>query len=104
MNYVTEKNNKVYLKGEIVSDAAFSHEVYGEGFYEFFVSVPRLSGQRDELPVTVSERLMLGTDLTVGNKVTIHHKAGNRGKVEISYYSVAELEKIIDILEGGSGR
>lgn len=40
----------------------------------------------------------------VGNKVTIHHKAGNRGKVEISYYSVAELEKIIDILEGGSGR
>ena len=26
------------------------------------------------------------------------------GKVEISYYSVAELEKIIDILEGGSGR
>ena len=33
MNYATEKNNKVYLMGEIVSDATFSHEVYGEGFY-----------------------------------------------------------------------
>ncbi len=38
----------------------------------------------------------------VGNKVTIRHKAGNKGRVEISYYSVDELEKIIDILEGGT--
>ena len=29
MNYVTEKNNRVYVSGEIVSDATFSHEVYG---------------------------------------------------------------------------
>ena len=29
----TEKNNKVFIMGEIVSDARFSHEVYGEGFY-----------------------------------------------------------------------
>ena len=35
MNYNTEKNNKVYIYGEIVSEAEFSHEVYGEGFYEF---------------------------------------------------------------------
>lgn len=58
MNYNTEKNNKVYIYGEIVSDAAFSHEVYGEGFYEFYVKVMRLSGQADILPVTVSERIM----------------------------------------------
>ena len=58
MNYVTEKNNKVYIFGEIVSDATFSHEVYGEGFYEFFVKVMRLSGQADILPVTLSERLI----------------------------------------------
>ena len=54
MNYAAEKNNKVYIYGEIVSDAAFSHEVYGEGFYEFYVRVMRLSGQADTLPVTVS--------------------------------------------------
>ena len=60
MNYVTEKNNRVYVCGTVVSDAVFSHEVFGEGFYEFFVAVPRLSGQNDVLPVTVSERLMNG--------------------------------------------
>lgn len=58
MNYNTEKNNRVYVYGEIVSEAVFSHEVYGEGFYEFNVKVMRLSGQADILPVTVSERIM----------------------------------------------
>jgi ParB family chromosome partitioning protein len=38
----------------------------------------------------------------VGNKVLIHHKPDNKGKVEIQYHSVDELEKIIEILEGGS--
>ena len=57
MNATTE-NNKVYLCGTIVSGAQFSHEVFGEGFYEFFVRVERLSGQADVLPVTISERLM----------------------------------------------
>ena len=57
MNYLTEKNNKVFISGEIVTEAEFSHEVYGEGFYEMNVLVKRLSGQGDILPVTVSERL-----------------------------------------------
>ncbi|MBR7141129.1 MAG: single-stranded DNA-binding protein, partial [Clostridia bacterium] len=75
-------NNKVYLTGEVLTTPKYSHELYGEGFYEFFVSVPRLSGQRDELPVTVSERLMLGTDLTVGNKVTIDGQFRSYNKLE----------------------
>ncbi len=66
MSYNTEKNNKVYLYGEIVSEAQFSHEVYGEGFYEFKVRVMRLSGQADILPVTVSERIMT-EDMKVGS-------------------------------------
>ena len=49
MDYGLEKNNKVYLTGEIVSEATFSHEVYGEGFYELFVKVMRLSGQADKI-------------------------------------------------------
>ena len=68
MNYNTEKNNKVYVYGEIVSEAVFSHEVYGEGFYEFFVKVMRLSGQADILPVTVSERIMT-EDMKVGGHI-----------------------------------
>ena len=69
MNYVTEKNNKVYVMGEIVSDATFSHEVYGEGFYEFFVRVMRLSGQADILPVTLSERLIQDGMLGKGKSI-----------------------------------
>ena len=69
MNYATEKNNKVYLMGEIVTDATFSHEVYGEGFYEFSVKVLRLSGQADILPVTLSERLIQDGMLCKGKSI-----------------------------------
>ncbi len=70
MNNQTEKNNKVFISGEIISNAEFSHEVYGEGFYEMSVLVKRLSGQGDVLPVTVSERLIADKDLKIG--VTIN--------------------------------
>ena len=70
MNNQTEKNNKVFISGEIVSEAEFSHEVYGEGFYEMSVMVKRLSGQGDILPVTISERLIADKDLKIG--VTIN--------------------------------
>ncbi len=69
MDYNTEKNNRVYFMGEIVSEATFSHEVYGEGFYELFVKVMRLSGQADILPVTISNRLIQSNDLKVGSTV-----------------------------------
>ncbi len=69
MDYNSEKNNRVYFMGEIATEATFSHEVYGEGFYELFVKVMRLSGQADILPVTISERLIQGHDLKVGSTV-----------------------------------
>lgn len=70
MNNNTEINNKVFISGEIVSQAEFSHEVYGEGFYEMIVLVKRLSGQSDVFPVTVSERLIADKKLEQG--VTIN--------------------------------
>ncbi len=69
MNYFLEKNNQVFISGEIVTDAEFSHEVYGEGFYEMNVLVKRLSGQGDVLPVTISERLIADRDLGVGSSI-----------------------------------
>ena len=65
-----EKNNRVYLNGEIVSEAAFSHEVYGEGFYEMSVLVKRLSGQADILPATISERLIQDKQLGIGSEIS----------------------------------
>lgn len=67
MNNQAENNNKVFISGEIVSQAEFSHEVYGEGFYEMSVLVKRLSGQGDVLPVTVSERLIADKALKLGS-------------------------------------
>ena len=63
-------NNKVYLSGTVVTEAEFSHEIFGEGFYEMKVSVPRLSGQCDILPVTVSERLIREKSLKVGSTIS----------------------------------
>ena len=82
MNYVTEKNNKVYLMGEIVSDATFSHEVYGEGFYEFFVRVMRLSGQADILPITLSERLIQDGMLAKGKTICAVGQFRSYNKIE----------------------
>lgn len=64
------QNNRVFIRGEIVTEARYSHEVYGEGFYETDVSVKRLSGQADILPVTISERLIEKHSLTVGSEIS----------------------------------
>ncbi|MBO7215355.1 MAG: single-stranded DNA-binding protein [Clostridia bacterium] len=65
-----KQNNKVYVKGEIVTEARFSHEVYGEGFYEMDVMVKRLSGEADVLPVTISERLIEAKQLKIGSIIS----------------------------------
>ena len=58
MNYEQMNNNKVYLRGKIVSEPVFSHEVFDEKFYEFDLEVQRLSESNDTIPITISERLI----------------------------------------------
>ena len=70
MNF-TEKNNRVYIMGEIVSDATFSHEVYGEGFYMVDVSVNRLSNFADYIPLMVSERLIDTSKSYIGQRIHV---------------------------------
>ena len=65
-----KQNNMVYLRGEIATEKRFSHEVYGEGFYEMDVKVKRLSGQEDILPITISERLIEAESLSVGTMLS----------------------------------
>ena len=48
------ENNQVTVMGEIISDFAFSHEIFGEGFYMVDISVKRLSDSYDIIPVMVS--------------------------------------------------
>lgn len=65
------ENNYLVLIGNIVSDKTFSHEIYGESFYLFNLEVPRLSGNEDIIPITISERLIANFDLSVGKKVVV---------------------------------
>lgn len=58
MDNKTIENNQVVLTGRIVSQFAFSHEVFGEGFYLTDLEVQRLSNQIDVIPVMVSDRLV----------------------------------------------
>ena len=52
------QNNSVTLSGTVVGEPTFSHEVYGEKFYEVTLSVKRLSGMEDFLPISISEHLL----------------------------------------------
>lgn len=64
-------NNKLYLEGVVASKLEFSHEMYGEGFYNFYLDVQRLSDAKDRLFVTVSERLITGINLDVGKEIIV---------------------------------
>ena len=65
------ENNYLVLVGNIISDKTFSHEIYGEKFYLFNLEVPRLSGNEDIIPITISERLIANFDLSIGRKVVV---------------------------------
>lgn len=69
MSYQQMQNNKVYLSGQIASAPEFSHEIMGENFYDLTISVARLSGQHDLIPITVSDRLMDGVDFEISNLI-----------------------------------
>lgn len=56
IEYIT--NNQVKLAGMISSKFMFSHEYFGEGFYTFYLTVNRISGISDVIPITISERLI----------------------------------------------
>ena len=68
-NYL--ENNHLVLVGKVTSDKRFSHEIYGEKFYIFDLAVPRLSGNADIIPITVSERLLSINELQIDSKITV---------------------------------
>lgn len=67
MDFNLMKNNKVFVSGEVISSPKFSHEVYGENFYEFDLKVSRLSESYDIIPVTISEKLL--NNIEIGSKI-----------------------------------
>jgi len=68
-NYL--ENNYLTLVGKVTGEKKFSHEIYGESFYVFNLEIPRLSGNSDIIPITVSERLIKEETLQEGKKLLV---------------------------------
>ncbi len=81
MKYELLSNNKVFLCGTIETNPVFSHESFGEAFYEIKLSVKRLSNQNDIIPVTISDKL-LTSDMKVGSKLALKGQFRSYNKIE----------------------
>ena len=68
-NYL--ENNYLTLVGKVTGEKKFSHEIYGESFYVFNLEIPRLSGNSDIIPITISERLIKEDTLQAGKKLLV---------------------------------
>ena len=68
-NYL--ENNYLTLVGRVTGEKEFSHEIYGERFYQFKLVIPRLSGNEDIIPITISERLIKEDTLQTGKKLLV---------------------------------
>lgn len=59
------------MEGKVKGELEFSHSIYGEGFYNTYIEIPRLSEIKDVLPITISERLIKGIELKKSDNVLI---------------------------------
>lgn len=64
-------NNNITLAGVVEREPEYSHEVLGEGFYVFMLKCSRTSGNKDTLPVMISDRLTDIKEIKVGQVVTV---------------------------------
>lgn len=102
-NLLYENNNHVLLKGKIKELPTYSHTVMGEGFFEMFVEVERLSEEVDVLPVTISERLIenfkIGDEIGIIGQFRSYNKLENgRSKLMLTIF-VKELVNPKDMSE-----
>lgn len=63
------ENNNIVLFGKLKNDFLFSHELYGEKFFESAIECPRLSNEIDVLTIQLSERLI---DINTINEKSIY--------------------------------
>ncbi len=98
-NYL--ENNNLILVGKITDEKVFSHEIYGEKFYTFNLSVPRLSGNADIIPITISERLFKEDELVVDKKVKVkgQFRSYNSYEKEKNRLILTVFAKDIEFLE-----
>lgn len=94
MNETRFDNNQIILTGEIVSNFEFSHEVLGEGFYTAILASKRTSGQKDIIPIMVSERIVdvevdwIGVNVDISGQFRSYNKHdGNKNHLILSVFA-----------------
>ena len=85
--------NQLMLTGVVTEEPQFDHEVFGEAFFHTILSVPRLSGAYDLLPLTVSERLMAegfrqGETASISGQLRSYNKVmGGQGRLLLTAFA-----------------
>ncbi|MDD4290716.1 MAG: single-stranded DNA-binding protein [Clostridia bacterium] len=69
---MSNSHNNVSVTGNVSSLPTYSHEVFGEVFYELTLDVQRLSQNTDQIPITVSERLIDLKGITIGSTLGVN--------------------------------
>lgn len=64
-------DNMIKLAGTLIHQPVFSHESHGVKFYQFILSVNRLSGAADIVRVQVPQPLISGDDLQADTPVSV---------------------------------
>ena len=102
-NYL--ENNYLTLVGKVTGEKRFSHEIYGESFYVFNLEIPRLSGNSDIIPITVSERLIKEDTLQEGKKLLVkgqfrsynsYENEKNRLILTVFAKDIMEVEDVVE--------
>lgn len=75
-------NNKVYLQGVVSTTPELNHTVKDEEFYGFNLTVPRLSGQNDVIPIIISKRLIDFYNINKGDYLALKGQFRSFNKVE----------------------
>lgn len=96
-----ERNNNITAFGLVAEEPVFNHEVFGEKFFKMMVSIDRVSGKVDTLPVLISDRIIDMKEIKVGDCVMITGQVrshnlhiGEKSKLELFIFT-----EIIEIYE-----
>lgn len=76
-----KENNIVNIGGRVVMEPEFSHELFEEKFYIFYIETKRLSNYNDKLPIIVSERLINISNIKNGSIYKIEGQFRSYNKI-----------------------
>ena len=87
-----QSRNQAVLEGYVRQTPELSHENHGVRFYRFTLDVPRLSGQRDLLPILIPEECLEATATeepirVQGQLRSFNNRGGTGSKLILAVYS-----------------